>query len=143
MANMDYPKAFVYWGSRKDREVFMGFMNRRKYERIEVNIPGFILNIEDFNVIAKIKNVSEDGLRLSINKNRNITKSIDKGDILRFSFNDSFDFNGEEKSYDIEVDCKVMFVDETDHHYIFGCHVESEEYFNYVTQKKISEGNGG
>ncbi len=140
---MDYPKAFVYWGSRRDRKVFMGFMNRRKYERIEVNIPGFILNIEDFNVIAKIKNVSEDGLRLSINKNRNITKSIDKGDILRFSFNDSFDFDGEEKYYDIEVDCKVMFVDETDHHYIFGCHVESEEYFNYVTQKKISEGNGG
>lgn len=139
MANMDYPKAFAYWGSRRDREVFMGFMNRRKYERIEVNIPGFILNIEDFNVIAKIKNISEDGLRLSINKNRNITRDIDKGDVLRFSFNDSFDLDGEEVSFAIEVDCKVMFLDETDHHYIFGCHIESEEYFDYVIKKKRSE----
>jgi hypothetical protein len=101
-----------------------------------------VSGLKEFDVLCKIRDISEAGIGLCISKKRYFSRNIKRGELITVAFEDSYISGlGEKCSVSFDVDAKVAFIQEEDEFFIVGCEINDPEYFHYVVFKKKSEEN--
>ncbi len=112
--------------------------NRRKYIRVDINIP-CVLYIDDIELNGKIIDICEDGIAFEFDADTNIDKTIFKklGSKLKFASYDKYEYLGPilKKQYFVGQ-AEVVWSDGID---VIGCELIDipRALESYITDKKV------
>lgn len=107
--------------------------DRRLYNRLKVDIP-IIIYIEGKELDGALKDISENGVKISISD----IQDIKKGDFISFIYVDTIDCLA--LSYNIKASARVIRTNKTIDGYDIGCSIcVRDSWSEYVSQKKVEQ----
>lgn len=109
--------------------------DRRFYERINVAVNCNIYT-DTNEITGKIKDISEDGFQIVVNKEVKVVKN----QLIGFEFVDKYKYLNEERTDIIIGNAKVVWIDFRNGKTRIGCSVSNDlEIIDYVGRKKVNE----
>ena len=109
--------------------------DRRFYERINVAVNCNIYTDTD-EITGKIKDISEDGFQIVVNKEVKVVKN----QLIGFEFIDKYKYLNEERTDILIGKAKVVWVEYRNEKTRIGCSVSNDlEIIDYVGRKKVNK----
>ena len=109
--------------------------DRRFYQRIDVAVNCNIYTDKD-EITGKIKDISEDGFQIVINKEVKVVKN----QVIGFEFVDKYKYMNDERTDILIGNAKVVWVENRNGKTRIGCSVSNDlEIINYVGRKKVNK----
>lgn len=121
-------------------------MERRAYERINVQAKGSFVISDDEKFIAEfvayIDDISESGLKIKVDANEydHIIDLIDTGSKISFQALESFELYGKEVTKIFNGNVNVVRKENDGDNFYIGCSIKpiTEPLQNYIEDRKIS-----
>lgn len=109
--------------------------DRRFYQRIDVAVNCNIYTDKD-EITGKIKDISEDGFQIVINKEVKVVKN----QVIGFEFVDKYKYMNDERTDILIGNAKVVWVENRNGKTRIGCSVSNDlEIIDYVGRKKVNK----
>lgn len=109
--------------------------DRRFYQRIDVAVDCNIYTDEE-EILGKIKDISEDGFQIVVNKEVKIIKN----QVIEFEFVDKYKYMNEDRLDILTGSAKVIWVEIKNGKTRIGCAFSNDlEIIDYVGRKKVNK----